>query len=101
MTNFQKKYWEDILDDEAIIIDGHCFHILPENTIGTKGFSGAKFKIELFDRFDMGDGTGEAILVIAKRETTNLWHNGKIPKELNVKDNARFAENNPTTLKLD
>ena len=101
MMNYQKKYWEEILDDKAIIINGHCFHILPNNSLGVKGFSGAKFKIELFDRFDMGDDTGEAILVIAKRETTNLWHNGKVPKELNIKDNARFAKDSPTTLTLD
>ena len=70
-----KQYWQEVLDDSAIIINGECYHIGKKNT-NFRGFGGKKYTI-LFN-----DGI--------KITTTNLWHNGKIPEEFLVPDNAKF-----------
>ena len=74
-------FWNQILDDNAIIIDGECYHAgrnrPNEKHTNLLGFSGRKFKIQFKD-------TLEVI------ETNNLWHNGTVPKERNVADNAKF-----------
>ena len=74
-------FWNQALDDKAIIIDGECYHdggnCPDEKRTYLLGFSGRKFKI----RFK---NTNEII------ETNNLWSNGEIPKERNIEDNAEF-----------
>ena len=75
-------YWNNILDDNAIIIKGHCFHdrgaFIPG--VGKRppvaGFSGRQFRIRFTDNREL--------------DTNNLWHDGTIPKELNVADNAEI-----------
>ena len=77
-------FWRNALDDEAIIIDGHCYHVgeEPEDVSkynGFLGFSGQEFKIRKFDSDD---------III----THNLWHQGEIPKKFNKQDNAQFVK---------
>jgi len=75
---FSKHFWQETLDDNAIIINGKCYHIGDENDTGYfRGFGGAKYTIKKHD--------GTII------ETTNLWLNGIIPKELYKGDNAEFV----------
>lgn len=76
--SYEDKFWDRVLDNSAIIIDGECYHTAPENETGYfRGFGGRKFKIQFLDN-------NEII------ETTNLWHQGKVPEEYNRKDNAKF-----------
>ena len=72
---FNTSFWNHTLDDTAIIIDGKCYHIGP-SSLGFKGSGGRKFTIQFND--------GKVI------NTDNLWCNGDVPKEYNVKDNAVF-----------
>lgn len=75
------KFWEEILDKDAIIIDGYCYHDEGERTLpyyGFLGFDGRRFNIQ------MNDGR--------KFTTNNLWSNGKIPEEYGIKDNAVFIK---------
>lgn len=75
---FVIDFWNKCLDENAIIIDGRCYHDggrQPDGTIFL-GFGGREFTIEMND--------GRII------KTNNLWHNGEVPKERNVKDNAKF-----------
>ena len=75
---FKKHFWQETLDDTAIIIGGECYHIGDENSTSYfRGMGGAKYTIK------KKDGT-----II---HTTNLWHNGIIPKELYKGDNAEFV----------
>lgn len=76
---FSESFWEDALDNEAIIIDGVCYHdggMKPKGYMGFLGFGGRLFKIKMND--------GKVI------ETNDLWCQGTIPVELNVEDNATF-----------
>lgn len=76
---FKIWYWDKQLDDKAIIIDGICYHDggrKRKSYDGYLGFGGCEFKIRMND--------GRMI------ETNNLWHNGIVPKERNIKDNAQF-----------
>jgi endogenous inhibitor of DNA gyrase (YacG/DUF329 family) len=73
---FNIDFWNDCLDEEAIIIDGTCYHDGGKTNSSIKGFGGRTFKIQTND--------GRII------ETDNLWFNGEVPKERNVKDNAVF-----------
>ena len=78
---FSVDFWNDALDDTAIIIDGECYHdggMKPKNYSGFLGFSGALFKIKMND---------DRVF-----ETNNLWYNGVVPKERGVKDNAIFIK---------
>ena len=77
---FSVLFWNENLDDTAIIIDGICYHDGGRNKthLGFRGFGGAEFKIQMND--------GRII------ETNNLWMNGKIPAERNIKDNAKFIK---------
>lgn len=76
------EYWQKALDDTAIIIKGHCFHdrgaYNPEagNRPLVPGFRGREFKIRFNDGRELN--------------TNNLWHDGRIPKELNTADNAEI-----------
>ena len=76
---FHVDFWNDCLDESAIIVGGECYHdggIKPEGYSGFMGHSGRKFTIKMSD--------GRII------ETNNLWYNGKVPEERNVLDNAEF-----------
>ena len=76
---FSVNFWNECLDDSAIIIDGACYHDggkKPKGYRGFMGFGGVLFKIKM--------NNGEVI------ETNNLWHNGKVPEDRNIKDNAVF-----------
>lgn len=87
ITNAERKLWSEILDDKAIIIKGKCYHVGAEDTKGFRGFSGSKFKIRfLFDDIAGNWKKGDIII------TTNLWHQGKIPEEFEVVDNAECIE---------
>lgn len=72
---FTKHFWTNVLDDRAIIIDGNCYHAGKEDS-SLKGNDGRPFTIEFNDGIRM--------------TTNNLWHNGKIPAEFLVPDNAKF-----------
>ena len=74
---FNVDFWNDCLDEEAIIIDGTCYHDGGAAYGSFIGHSGRHFKIQMND--------GRVI------ETNNLWYNGEVPKERNVKDNAKFT----------
>ncbi|MBP5578664.1 MAG: hypothetical protein J6X56_04160 [Ruminococcus sp.] len=78
------EYWQNILNDTAIIIKGHCFHDLGAFVAGSVkrppvvGFSGRKFRIRFNDGREL--------------DTNNLWHDGRIPKELTTADNAEIID---------
>jgi hypothetical protein len=77
---FHENFWNEVLDDTAIIIKGECYHdggIKPAGYSGFLGHAGAYFKIQM--------NNGKLF------ETNNLWYNGEVPKERNIKDNARFV----------
>lgn len=81
---FHIHFWRIVLDDEAIIINGSCYHIGvepedPKNYRGFLGFDGSEFKIRKF-------GSDEIIV------THNLWCQGEIPLEFNKQDNAQFVK---------
>ena len=76
---FGEYFWNDTLDETAIIINGECYHdggMKPAGYTGFLGHAGRYFKIQMND--------GRII------ETNNLWYNGEVPKERCVKDNAVF-----------
>lgn len=76
---FSENFWNDTLDETAIIIDGECYHdggMKPPGYQGFQGFGGRYFKIQMND--------GRVI------ETNNLWCNGDVPPERNVQNNAIF-----------
>jgi hypothetical protein len=74
-----KKFWEETLDDAAVIVNGRCYHIGDEDSKSYfRGFGGAPRVIEFFD--------GRVV------HTTNLWDNGKIPERYRVPDNAKFRK---------
>lgn len=82
---FHIDFWRNALDDEAIIIDGACYHIGEEpedlkNYQGFLGFDGSEFKIRKF-------GSDEIIV------THNLWHQGDLPEDFKRDDNAEFIKN--------
>lgn len=80
MTDHERDYWKKALDKDAIIINGKCYHVEPDehSYYGFQGCGGRKFIIE--------KNNGKRIV------TRNLWAQGKIPKCLNVADNAKFVE---------
>lgn len=75
---FIENFWNECLDEDAIIVDGVCYHDGGRKDTNTKwlGFGGREWKIQMND--------GRII------ETNNLWHNGKVPPERKVEDNAKF-----------
>lgn len=80
---FNIDFWNDCIDDEAIIIDGECYHDggkKPDGYRGFLGFAGRLFHIKMHN--------GKTIT------TNNLWYNGVVPKERNIKDNACFVSVN-------
>jgi hypothetical protein len=78
---FSIDFWNDTLDNSAIIIDGVCYHDggrKQKGYSGFMGFDGHEFTIKMYN--------GEII------STNCLWYNGDVPKERNVKDNAIFVK---------
>ena len=78
---FSENFWNECLDETAIIIDGECYHdggMKPPVYQGFQGFGGRYFKIQMND--------GRVI------ETNNLWCNGDVPPERNVQNNAIFIQ---------
>ncbi len=73
-----KDFWDTVLDETAVIVNGHCFHIWPDGKTdcGFLGHGGSEFKIQFND--------GRVVV------THNLWHNGEVPKDRNIQDNAKF-----------
>ena len=75
---FTKDFWNKALDNEAIVINGECYHLGDENdTSYFRGYGGHKFVIEMND--------GRRII------TTNLWNQGTIPEKFFKGNNARFV----------
>ena len=73
----KKQFWNEVLDNNAIIINGNCYHVDNEDSTSCfRGFGGRPFTIKMND--------GKII------HTTNLWHHGTIPKEFYKGDNAEF-----------
>lgn len=74
----QNDFWDNALDNDAVIINGNCYHISPDDEpdCGFLGHDGIEFKIQFND--------GRVVV------THNLWHNGKIPRERNIHNNAKF-----------
>ena len=79
---FIKYYWSRTLDNDALIIDGVCYHdggfVQDESKVAFLGFGGMVFYIK--------KNTGEII------KTNNLWRNGDIPNYIKIKDNAKFIK---------
>lgn len=76
---FHEKYWQDVLDENAIIIDGVCYHDggrKPDDYGGFLGHAGRRFVIK------KNDGT-----II---DTNNLWYNAEVPEDRYTGDNAIF-----------
>lgn len=84
---FIENFWDEALDDEAIIIEGVCYHDGgykdPHLYNGFLGCAGRKFVIQ------MNDGRVTV--------TNNLWYNGEIPEERKVPDNAKFITESPSS----
>lgn len=78
---FHEDFWNECLDEDAIIVNGECYHDggrKPEGYSGFLGHSGREFTIKM-----LADGS-----VI---NTNNLWYNGEVPEERKVPDNAVFV----------
>ena len=76
---FEETYWRDVLDEDALIIDGECYHDggrKPENYEGFLGHAGKRFVIQ------KNDGT-----II---DTNNLWYNAIVPEDKFTGNNAIF-----------
>lgn len=81
---FTVDFWNETLDSKAIIIKGECYHdggnrseVMPWMHLG---HAGRVFNIRMID----GERKG------LEFSTNNLWYNGKVPEDRNVKDNAEF-----------
>ena len=72
-----KNFWNETLDEEAIVVNGRCYHI-GSSTDNPKGFDGGRFVIEMHD--------GRVI------DTDSLCFNGEVPEEFGASDNARFIQ---------
>ena len=75
---FQEDFWNEHLDEDAIIVNGVCYHDGGRKPDGYSGFFGHKFTIKM-----LADGR-----VI---NTNKLWYNGEVPEERKVPDNAVFV----------
>ena len=76
---FLNNYWDNVLDDEAIIINGICYHDGGRKPDGYKGFLGHDGRRWIIQ---MNDGR-----II---DTNNLWYNAVVPAERYTGDNAVF-----------
>lgn len=85
-AEFHRDFWKEALGNPfSVIIGGNCYTIGDENKAGFRGFGGMKFKIKILKDTPTYKA-GEVIM------TTNLWHRGEVPKELNVENNATTLE---------
>ena len=81
---FWTEHWENYQkgDECSFVIHGEHYHVGSEKESRNlfRGFGGAQFIIDAFD--------GRRVI------TTNLWHQGVIPKHFRKRfpDNARFME---------
>ena len=78
---FSIDFWNECLDESAIIVNGECYHDggrKPKGYSGFMGFGGQEFTIKMND--------GRII------DTNNLWYNGEVPKERGISDNAQFID---------
>lgn len=78
---FKEWFWRKTLNPKTnpIIIDGNCYHVEDENDNSYfRGFAGRSFTIQM--------DNGKVI------HTTNLWHQGEVPKEFYTGDNAKFVD---------
>lgn len=82
---FYTNFWNKVIDDTAIIINGECYHDGGKKSKGYSGFMGFGGRL-----FKIKKNNGEII------ETNNLWYNGKVPKDRNIEDNAVFITDSPT-----
>ena len=73
---FHIDFWNDCLDENAIIIQGVCYHDGTNSVTCGEGYGGRLFKIRMND--------GRII------ETKNLRYNGEVPEDRKVPDNATF-----------
>ena len=76
---FLEDFWNNCLNEEAIIIDGVCYHAFDEKPDGYNGFLGYGGK-----RYYILKNNGDFFT------TNDLWCNGDVPEERNIKDNAQF-----------
>jgi len=83
---FNCSFWTEVIEEykkgNKVVIDGHAYVIGNEEARGGfRGFGGRSFIIEFYD-------SRQTIV------STNLWHNGEIPKRFRDKlpDNARFIK---------
>lgn len=78
MEQIENDFWDSVLDKDAVVIDGSCYHILPDDKpdCGFLGYGGAEFKIQFND--------GRVVV------THNLWNNGEIPEDRHIQNNAKF-----------
>ena len=78
MEQIENDFWDSVLDKGAVVIDGSCYHILPDDKsdCGFLGYGGTEFKIQFSD--------GRVVV------THNLWNNGEIPEDRRIQDNAKF-----------
>lgn len=78
---FTKAFWNEVLADNPIIIDGYCYTDggnKPNDDPKDLGFEGYVFTIEFLN--------GDRIT------TNNLKLRGILPLNLNIKDNAKFIK---------
>lgn len=83
---FSVNFWNECLDDSAIIINGECYHdggTKPSDFKGFLGHAGHVFTIRMKD--------GRVF------STNNLWYNGEVPEERQISDNAEFITQSKDT----
>lgn len=76
------NFWNECLDEDAIIIKGVCYHdggMKPKEYRGPMGHGGRLFTIKM--------NNGKVIT------TNNLWCSGNVPEDRNIEDNATFLSN--------
>ena len=76
---FLTYYWDNVLDDTAIIVNGICYHDggrKPDDYQGFLGHGGKRWIIQMND--------GRII------DTNNLWYNAPVPVDRYIDDNAVF-----------
>lgn len=79
---FKRDFWlgkvENVKRGSCVVIDGRCYYLGREDSIGDRGYGGSLHYIKCDD--------GRLI------KTTNLWYNGEIPEDMRslLPDNAQF-----------
>ena len=85
---YEKAFWNRCLDQDAIIINGRCYHD-GGNGLSVNGFKGFDGSLYIIKNLKTGHVW----------ETDNLWYNGEIPDNLRSEfpDTHEFVKNRPTT----